>query len=238
MTFLQLYDNQFTDFPDISSLSVMSVLQMQNNNFTFEDIEPYMDVASTTFTYAPQDSVGSILDTMLVEGSSFTLSASVGGSANQYQWFLDEILISGAEDSAYIINSFAASDTGSYTCEITNTIVTGLTLTSRPIKLSLDVGTDINSEQVGLPKDYFLYANYPNPFNPTTTIKYDLPKAGKVNLSLYNLKGQKVMEMVNENRSAGSYNYTLNATSLASGIYFYRINAGGFTATRRLLLIK
>jgi hypothetical protein len=89
-----------------------------------------------------------------------------------------------------------------------------------------------------IPVSYLLAQNYPNPFNPSTAIRYELPHASRVSLKVYNTLGQEVSTLVNENKSAGVYTLQFDAGNLASGVYFYRIQAGDFVATKRLLLLK
>lgn len=91
---------------------------------------------------------------------------------------------------------------------------------------------------VTTPKVFSLQQNYPNPFNPTTTIKYSVPVDGFVNLAIYNVLGQKVANLVSDNVKAGSYEVKFNAANLASGIYIYKIEAGNFNATKKMMLIK
>jgi subtilisin-like proprotein convertase family protein len=86
--------------------------------------------------------------------------------------------------------------------------------------------------------DYALHQNYPNPFNPTTNISFDLVDAGFVKLSVYNMLGQQVATVVNGNFSAGRHVVTFDATGLSSGLYLYKIEANGFTAQKKLLLMK
>ncbi len=90
----------------------------------------------------------------------------------------------------------------------------------------------------GLVKEYSLEQNYPNPFNPTTNISFKLAKKGKVNIKIFNAIGQEVAELVNKTMEGGSYEVTFNAANLPSGVYFCRMNAGGFTKMTKLLLIK
>ena len=90
----------------------------------------------------------------------------------------------------------------------------------------------------GLPKAFVLHQNYPNPFNPSTTIKYDLPEDSRVSLRLFNILGQEVATLVNEEQKAGFESIEWNASSFASGVYFYRIQAGEFVAGRKLLLLR
>jgi photosystem II stability/assembly factor-like uncharacterized protein len=85
---------------------------------------------------------------------------------------------------------------------------------------------------------YKLNQNYPNPFNPVTTIQYSLYENTRVSLIVYNINGQKVRELINDYKPAGSHLVTFDGSDLASGVYFYRIQAGDFIQTRRMLLIK
>jgi hypothetical protein len=75
------------------------------------------------------------------------------------------------------------------------------------------------------PKEYFLSQNYPNPFNPSTTIKYSLPQTGRITLSIYDLLGREVVKLIDEEKPAGEYETTWNASSYPSGVYFLK-NAG------------
>ncbi len=89
-----------------------------------------------------------------------------------------------------------------------------------------------------VPKTFLLEQNYPNPFNPSTTIRYQLPFAGNVSLKVYDVLGREVMTLVNRRQEAGAYNFTLNAASLSSGIYFYRLQSGNFVQTKKMMLVK
>ena len=105
-----------------------------------------------------------------------------------------------------------------------------------------DFGTITSVREIdhdpGVPASYALGQNYPNPFNPTTTITYQLPVAGFTTLSLYNIMGQEVQSLVSEEQSAGTYTVRINASSLASGVYFYRLTAGRFSESKKMLLLK
>lgn len=90
-----------------------------------------------------------------------------------------------------------------------------------------------------LPTEYSLSQNYPNPFNPTTNIKFDIPvNAADVKLVVYDLTGRAVATLVNQNMNAGSYQVTFNGANLSSGMYFYKISAGSFSAVKKMVLIK
>jgi hypothetical protein len=95
-----------------------------------------------------------------------------------------------------------------------------------------------SSSDLLLPKDYVLEQNYPNPFNPSTTIKFALPKESQINLTVFNILGEKVRELKNEIVKPGYYEVNFDASMLASGIYLYRIKAGEFVQTKKMILMK
>ena len=88
------------------------------------------------------------------------------------------------------------------------------------------------------PTEFSLAQNYPNPFNPTTTISYALPIGGTVFLKVYALDGREVATLVHENQSVGEHSVQFDPSHLASGVYVYRLQLGGFAQTRKLLLLK
>jgi tetratricopeptide (TPR) repeat protein len=89
-----------------------------------------------------------------------------------------------------------------------------------------------------LPTDYSLSQNYPNPFNPTTTIQYSIPKDEFVKLTVYDITGKVVKELVNGHKAAGRYSVEFNASSYSSGIYYYKIEAGQYNSTQKMMLVK
>ncbi|KAA3617503.1 MAG: T9SS C-terminal target domain-containing protein [Calditrichaeota bacterium] len=126
-----------------------------------------------------------------------------------------------------------------------------------PISFNVDVSSDgylywtssfefvadkisaIKGEQLLLPEKYYLNQNYPNPFNPSTAIKYQLPKTSKVDLSIYNLLGQKVISLVNKKQNAGQYAIEWDASGFSSGVYFLKMKTNtGFVQTRKLIVLK
>ena len=91
---------------------------------------------------------------------------------------------------------------------------------------------------VQVPEEFALSQNYPNPFNPITTIAYTLPEAAKDRVEVYNLLGQLIETLVDAEKEADFHSIQWNASDMASGVYFYRLNAGGFSATKRMVLMK
>ena len=88
------------------------------------------------------------------------------------------------------------------------------------------------------PKDYKLEQNFPNPFNPTTTIQYQLPMDSKVTLKVYDILGSEVTTLVNEVQPAGYKEVKLDASSLSSGVYIYRLVTGDFISTKKMMVVK
>lgn len=89
-----------------------------------------------------------------------------------------------------------------------------------------------------IPEKYALYQNYPNPFNPVTNIKFDIPKASYVKINVYNVLGKEVSLLMSENKPAGRYSIDFDASSLTSGVYFYKIETGDFAETKRMVILK
>ena len=114
------------------------------------------------------------------------------------------------------------------------------------VKLEVRKGSDVTIKKVSegpdaidaIPGKFALHQNYPNPFNPVTTIRFDLASATNVKLTIFDITGRVVDELVNTNMNAGSYDLRWNATHLSSGMYLYRIETPEFTATNKLLLLK
>lgn len=101
---------------------------------------------------------------------------------------------------------------------------------------TLTVG--INEFETGIPEKYSLTQNYPNPFNPSTEINYELPKNSFVTLKVYDLTGKLVSTLVSEQKAAGRYRAEWNASDFPSGAYFYTINSGDYSETKRMILVK
>jgi hypothetical protein len=98
--------------------------------------------------------------------------------------------------------------------------------------------TNVEPISIDMPSTYLLQQNYPNPFNPSTTILFSIPTSEFVTLKVYDLLGREIATLVNENLSAGSYSYNFDAKNLTSGVYLYKLQAGKYSETKKMLLSK
>ncbi len=114
-----------------------------------------------------------------------------------------------------------------YLCDLQ----TGAILNTQPIIMDVP-------NRTGVPEAFALSQNFPNPFNPVTTIMYTIPRTGMATLTVYDVLGQEVAVLVNGTVDAGTYSVPFNGAHLPSGVYFYRLRAGAFTETRKMLLLK
>ena len=97
--------------------------------------------------------------------------------------------------------------------------------------------TDIKSNAISA-RDFQLLQNYPNPFNPRTTIMFKIPVFSFVTLKLYDPLGNEIVTLISEEKTAGTHHVNFDASNLASGIYFYKIQAGNFSQTKKLIFLK
>ena len=137
---LVMFQENGTGLPDLSGLN-LGHLNVQDNNLSFEDIVP--NIGSADFTYPPQAKVGEEETQQVAIGADHTISVSVGGANNTYQWYKDDVAISGADETSYTITGFASADAGLYHCLITNSQATLLSLESEDIILT--IGTALAS---------------------------------------------------------------------------------------------
>ena len=112
-----------------------------------------------------------------------------------------------------------------------------------PDGLVEDLGITMSIDPDVVPSQYALHANYPNPFNPRTHIKYDLPEVSDVQLMIYNILGQQVKTLVSQRQFSGFKSVVWNGTKdrgepVSAGVYLYQIHAKGFSQTRKMILLK
>lgn len=117
----------------------------------------------------------------------------------------------------------------------TNFVGTGAYSTHYSFSTSV---TGVNMINSVVPKEFKLYENYPNPFNPATTIRFSIPKSEQVTIKIYNNTGKLVSELLSSNFNPGTYEVQWNAESFSSGVYFYTLESSSFRDTKRMILVK
>lgn len=127
---------------------------------------------------------------------------------------------------------------GTYTVTIKGNGPNGTPVHERAITLVVNNIIGISTISNEVPGDFYLYQNFPNPFNPNTNIRFDISKAGSVKLRIFDITGKEVSELINSNYAPGKYNYDFSAGNLASGIYFYKLETPGFVSIRKMVLVK
>ncbi|MBU1114913.1 MAG: T9SS type A sorting domain-containing protein, partial [Bacteroidetes bacterium] len=152
--------------------------------------------------------------------------------------------------TSYTDNDFliaASKSTGSivmydvkayYSPDQTESVNEAITVYGNTSVVEKTANTDSTSTELPAINEYALNSNYPNPFNPTTQISYQLPENSFVNLVVYNSLGQKVAELVNQNQSSGKYTVKFNAANLPSGVYIYKLQTDNFSDVKKMLLTK
>jgi hypothetical protein len=174
----------------------------------------------------------------LASGAMVTLSG--GAQASNIFW----------QVAGQVTIETSAAMQGIILCQTAIVMRTGATLTGRALAQTA-VTFDANAvtqpvpvnaiENESSPQEFALFQNYPNPFNPSTRIQYSLEKAAQVSLKVYNVLGLEVATLINGRQEAGSYTVPFSAiggSTLASGVYFYRLEAGNFIACKKMILIK
>ena len=150
-------------------------------------------------------------------GANWGLSTNQGGNDNENGVGADHFInLTSAMISATVVNVFGTM--GDHTLE--------------------NIVLDVVSELPGLPVSYNLAQNFPNPFNPSTSIRFSIPEAGLVTLRVFNLLGEEVATLLNEYKNTGNYDVQFDASRLTTGVYFYTISVNNFTSTKKMVLTK
>jgi len=214
LNWLYLTDNNFDDIPDFTFLCdnhSLNTLNCDSNKLTFEDLESNAGISWQHFFYSPQDSVLNGIDTLVDVGSNISFTSLVGGTQNHYQWYKNGILLNNDTFPVLNINPVAFSDSGTYTCKITNSIVNGLTLYRKLIKLNVKDTTSNIIKPV-------IYNNYfvrPNPCLDYVTIE----PANYSKVEVLNIFG----EILYVYMPLFKNNQTINLSYLPKGLYYLRI---------------
>jgi hypothetical protein len=234
----------FKSFSDTLNINTIS----QVNEFL--ETEPFTLLDNSVFYYSVQYGVTDpIAASQVLTGSQNInfrvelIEASSGAIIGSF----DNIFYS--RDSVYLYNNIAyqvntagigntqvklrlvINSSGDFDYSLTERFAEGSVLGKMAFK-------QINLDGSALVKEYALAQNFPNPFNPNTTIRYQIPQDGIITLKIYDILGSEVATLVNEEKIAGKYEVNFNASLLASGVYIYKIQAGSFINSKKMILIK
>jgi photosystem II stability/assembly factor-like uncharacterized protein len=168
----------------------------------------------------------------LCTGGSTTTAGKIYRTTNKGTSWTEQTTALASGKSFYAISMFNVN------CgwAVTGTAVTGGT--NGGIWKYTDALNEISSNNTTTPTSFKLEQNFPNPFNPTTTINYSISKESNVTLKVYNMLGSEVKTLVNEKQSVNNYSVNVDFSSLPSGVYYYKLTAGDFTSTKKLMLVK
>ena len=234
--------NPFVTIPDNNAGGVSDSIIISNYPGILNSIEVFLSVSHTW--------VGDLVISLKApNGQSRTLTSRYGGSADNILSFFNDNFTYTPSSTEYIppwgflkpttpFNQFGGTTMqGTWTIKCVDAAGGDIgVLRGWGIRFNNLVSAEPVSGQI--PDKFNLCQNYPNPFNPSTNIKFDIPKDENVNITLFDILGRKVHTLINEVKKAGEYNVVFDGSSLSSGTYFYRIEAGDFVDTKKMVLIK
>lgn len=214
------FGNYVGYFPDFAmrmnpSTATINVNAVKDIKMVIPAVKLYTDTVIVTSTITPAPSTGSFAITY----------PSPGG--NKLAHFPDSLTVRVTATNVSV---------GSYTLTVTAKGPNGTPVHQRTVPITVSTASSIGEN--GTPVSFKLEQNYPNPFNPTTKINYSLPKTSDVKISVYNTLGKEVASFFNEKQAPGSHFVLFNANSLTTGVYFYKIQADGFTDVKKMMLMK
>jgi len=181
--------------------------------------------------------VGDTADWTIYPGATFLTTVSekgikkIFGQDRNYMVFFKDDINSTADGYRMIVDGLGLvqyfGEVMAYGC--TGAIINGV---------QYGVILEVENHEKNIPSEFHLLQNYPNPFNPATTISYSLPTTSFVTLKVYDVIGNEIATLVNEEKSRGIYKIEFNASNITSGIYFYRITTNEFTQTKKMIILK
>ena len=204
--------------------AIRNVANMEMTLSFNSDVLEFSDVklSNVTSSFSISTSILSSNTIKLVFDSQYGITENNGCLA-------ELLFINKAENS---LETFLNFNSAGMTNELSNKKAVG-SLSNSIISITV---TDVENPEI--PTEYKLHQNYPNPFNPSTIIEYSLPEKNIVEIKLYDLLGREVRTLVNKEKVAGNYKVDFNAIGLSTGVYFYRIKAGSFIKTKKMLLLR
>lgn len=208
-----------------------------NTSFSDEQIwDMYKSTTSAPNLLSPQNNstVNSLIPFLvwdsLVTATNYTLNISTDSLFNNI------ILSQNSNQASYLVESGVLNDNTDYYWRVRTNNNGGISPWSETFMFKILL-TDVEDEDQ-LPTEFALMQNYPNPFNPSTRIKYSVPQSSNVELKVFDILGNEVATLVNEEQSAGNYKVNFDAAGLSSGMYFYKLQTDNFVETKKMLLLK
>jgi len=184
----------------------------------------FSPVGGDNFFVAAEVGIATASDTTIIGSGAF----SIGDAVSQYDFFSFDIIYFQQDDPNWANIAISIIDTsGTTSGHVGSTMLVD----------DFDIIVGVDDYTSDNPIEYELYQNYPNPFNPSTIIKFQVPELSFVTLRIYDVLGNEIETLVNQEKQMGSYSVEFNATSLASGVYFYQLQAGSYVETRKMLLL-
>lgn len=216
-----------TIFDRTAGMSLGELIMIDSNililNVDYEKLFQFSDNSNIEYNTLHPINGGIIDNSRLAFISSSTFGISHSTNSGQ-TWFYEN---SGLPNNSSF--SLVRDDEGYIYTGTTN----GIYKSNNPVVNPVVINETFNSLT-----NYFLLNCYPNPFNPSTAIEYQVPKTSKVKISVFNLVGEEITVLVNEEKSQGKYTIEFNGTNLPSGVYFYKMQAENFTSTKKFVLLK
>jgi plastocyanin len=203
----------------LSTIFFLFTLVLQVNSTTWN-----VTASGRVFSPTPLTvSVGDTIKWQWVDGLHTTTSTSVPAGALTWDAPLD---------NSHPTFNYVITQAGTYNYQCTFHVTMGMVgvINANPNGIK-QLGSSV-------PQSYNLMQNFPNPFNPSTNIRIDIPKASQVTVKIYDVRGNLVQTLINSELQAGSYSIDWNASEYSSGIYFYRLNAGDYSAVKKMVLMK
>jgi 5'-nucleotidase/UDP-sugar diphosphatase len=212
----------------MSGMALMYGLEFGLSSIETDD-EFLMQASGLTYKYNPNSASGSRVTEVLINGEPLDPMKEYTVASNEFTPQVMTVLDIPFSDLV-IYNDFTEFQTLVAYVAQRDTI--------HPQRRNSVVSPVREGKQSARPTEFRLEQNYPNPFNPTTTIQFVVPVSGFVSLKIYNLLGQEVATLINGELSAGQHDVVWNAKGIASGMYFYKLEARGYTATKKMILLR
>ena len=246
-----------TDGIDLSWKSGANVSLSKDNESSLLTIVPAADFFGTATALLYLEDAGEVIDSTLIQfvvnsvNDMPVAALSMNVTANQvsftdlshdrrdkdggivaWQWNFGDALTSEEQNPVHVY-----ADSGSFLVSLMVTDNAGA-ISSVEVTVQIAAFVGLADGDRAIPEKFQIHQNYPNPFNPTTMINYDIPKESLVRIDLYDLSGRLINTFINEKQQAGFYSIHWDASRYSSGVYIYRIQAGGFSAVKKCILMK